>query len=224
MTLARDIVLQPENSIDVEPDALTLYDMSRYKNNGTMVGAGNPDWVRLPSGLWVLDFNGTTSRIDCGTDPSLYLAWSFTIEVWFKTNTITGGFDAIVARGLAINFQRYLLSLANNTLAYIDGVAVRLVSGTVITTTDWFHGVVTLDAVAQRGNLYVNGTLANSAAIVNTVTVSAASILYLGYSQADAGNWFNGIIGPCHIYNYAKTAGQILNRYETTKHWFGIHD
>ena len=68
--IARNIVLQPENSIDVEPGVVTLIDQSRYRNNGTFVNA--PTWTKLPSGLWVLNFDSAALQyINCGNDVSL---------------------------------------------------------------------------------------------------------------------------------------------------------
>lgn len=66
MSKTRGVVFEAEVSRDVEPDALTLYDRSRFKNNGTMLGAGEPNAVQLPSNLWVWDFDGTDDIITIG--------------------------------------------------------------------------------------------------------------------------------------------------------------
>ena len=45
-----------------------IYDRSPYGNVGTIVGA---NWVRLPGGLWCLNFDGADDHVDFGTTPSL---------------------------------------------------------------------------------------------------------------------------------------------------------
>jgi len=45
------------------PGVVTLVDHSRYRNDGAMTDV---TWTQLPSGLWVLDFNGTSSIVDYG--------------------------------------------------------------------------------------------------------------------------------------------------------------
>lgn len=60
------------------PDALE--DISRYSNDGSFKGAGEPDWIQMPSGLWVMSFDGSDDVItvgDCGIDTKTFLAWIY---------------------------------------------------------------------------------------------------------------------------------------------------
>ncbi len=73
-----------------------IYDRSPYGNHGTITGAV---WKRLPSGLWVLNFDGSDDRVDCGDDPSLSPGlgdWS--ISVWIKA-TVDDNYKVIAGGG-----------------------------------------------------------------------------------------------------------------------------
>ena len=71
-------VLSPrEYRTILEPPA-SLEDTSRYGNDGVFTGAGEPDWAQLPSGLWVLDFDGINDIVtigDCVANIQTFIAW-----------------------------------------------------------------------------------------------------------------------------------------------------
>lgn len=47
------------------PD-VNLPDVSRYGNDGTFKGTGEPAWTQEPSGLWVMSFDGTDDIVTIG--------------------------------------------------------------------------------------------------------------------------------------------------------------
>ncbi len=63
------------------PGGATITDFSGQGNHGTITGA---TWVRLPSGLWVLSFDGD-DYVGCGNAVNLQITNNLGIEVWFKT-------------------------------------------------------------------------------------------------------------------------------------------
>uniref|UniRef100_A0A6M3KMJ4 Uncharacterized protein n=1 Tax=viral metagenome TaxID=1070528 RepID=A0A6M3KMJ4_9ZZZZ len=58
----------PANSVlyltGYPPLGSTIYDRSGQDNDGTITGA---TWVRLPSGLYGISYDGTDDLVDCGT-------------------------------------------------------------------------------------------------------------------------------------------------------------
>ena len=67
-----------------EPHATAPDDYSSHNQTITFKGNGEPDWVRLATGLWAMRFNatGTDDYVNCGNAKSLddyvavtYLAW-----------------------------------------------------------------------------------------------------------------------------------------------------
>lgn len=223
MTLARGIVLQPENSIDVEPDALVLYDLSRYGNNGAMLGAGEPNAVQLPSGAWVWSFDAIDDIITIPNAPSLYLT-TFTIHMWVYQNAeeATTEYDLMAKGDNADGFYWRIE----------DGTGVRLVTYlagglrfnytwlAVVGAGIWRLLTLTYDNPTITASLYVNGLLISTQVQANNMGANNTANLVIGDIFAPSDSLF----APPLIYNYIRSAGQILNYYENTKHWLGVHD
>lgn len=181
----------PELSTDLEPDATTLIDLSRYRNHGTMKGAGEPDAVQLPSKAWVWEFDGTDDIITIGN----ILSSIKSALLWINPDD---------------NTTRSIVDFDSGTHSLeMDG------SGD-FTATGW--------AAPTR---YVNGVAATAVTqsawnmiAVTTATAFGVSALVLGQEAS----FYDGKIGMVILYTYALTAGQVLQRYEATKHLFGVHD
>ncbi len=215
MTLTRGIVLQLENSIDVEPDALTLYDLSRYRNNGTMVGAGQPNAVRLPSGLWVWDFDGIDDFISIPYSDSLNLTENLILETWVYIKADENG--GLIQKNYATGYMLWMENLASGFRLFVNN-AVQASSLGAIALNTWYHLVGVVDGVANQ--LYQNGVPQTSMAAATPT--GNANVVLIGEDNANRHpNWMGGFFG---IYNYCLTPGQIRNNYETNKHWFGVND
>ena len=76
------------------PDVLP--DVSRFGNDGVFTDI---TWERLPSGLWVMDFNGATSIITIGD-----IGVARTIEFWILIipKVWFGIFEELAATGVSI--------------------------------------------------------------------------------------------------------------------------
>lgn len=77
------------------PLGATIRDFSGQGNHGTITGA---TWTRLPSGLWVLDFDGNDDYVGCGAVTTL---GERTFEFWLKTphTVANGGFLGFASFG-----------------------------------------------------------------------------------------------------------------------------
>ena len=229
--IARSIILQPEQSIDVSPGVVTLYDLSRYRNNGTMT---NVTWVQLPSGLWVQSFNGTTSLVDFGNTASVRIRRAFSYSAWFYANTIVGADHLICKWGGDAN-RSYRSVLINGMIYFVlfdNSGGVRQIGryyNTVLNTSQWYYTVGTWDGtLASTGlRIYLNGVRVddtNNNAGVFTGLGDSTVPLRLGCDSDAAAEIFDGYLVLDKFDTYTWTPGQVRNRYENTKHWFGIHD
>lgn len=223
--ITRGIVLQPEQSIDVEPDALIYYDLSRYQNNGAMLGAGQPNAVREPSGLWVWEYDGVNDLITIpnndamritGTTSIMFWCWpsSTLADVWMGLiNNCEGGADLgniLVNSGTAVPLSQ--ISIAG-------GATDR--AGTALNFDTWNLFVYTYDGAFE--NLYTNTNPVNSFAKVGAID-TAGFDHFIGRGNSGLSRWWKGRIGKVKILSYALTAGQIIQSYENDKHWYGIYD
>ena len=216
--IINDCVLDLENSMDLEPDAATWIDQSRYKNHGTIT-AGAGGWVQLPSGLWVYDFDGAASVIALGLPNSLKnITYPFTVSFWANTDlstcvyiTMSGNHIADTAIALAAGANIYLGSGGVNRWGVTNGSAL-LQSGV------WEQWVVvyTLETSVK---FYLN---AISRTVVNILDTFASIGWIVGARDLVGSQTVNGQIGSPEVYRYALTAGQVRNNYEKTKHLYGV--
>lgn len=231
--ITRDIVFQPEMSIDLSPGA-TVLDLSRYKTDLTL--AGTAVWTQEPSGLWVLTLDGNSDYASLNIARWRDEDFAGTIIGWIKSSDPTNNQTIFASSdtGTDVNFLQ--LRLVNTTgfleIVQRDGGALNQITGdTPCVDGIWHHCAVTGDMAAGAWILYVDG-------IVQGLTVT---------SGANTGNWFSAIydirdnlsigailntgiadyvlgsISLSFVSSYVFTAGQIRNHYEKTKHLFGVH-
>ena len=225
MTLTRGIVLQPENSIDVEPGAVTLIDQSRYKSHGTITGAG---YVQEPSGLWVLDFNpampsyieipATATQLD-------FTSEDFSLVVRLKMDIIMDPAQFIFSRGThAENGYLLQINLGGTVLFYTNQLAASQYSDTggIFLADVWYTIGVTRNGASVK--IYSNGVDVTAISGIHINPATSAKSAKIGIHDNKINYPFDGKIEFLKIYNYALTAGQQLIEHEKVKHWFGVHD
>lgn len=226
--IVRDCILDLENSVDLEPDALTLYDLSRYHSHGTMVGAGRPNAVQLPNGLWVWDFNAATT--DYITIPAAHTQLDSTSEDFsiiariYIDSLVTG--RMVWCRGLMNTDGYFFLPESNGALRFVTCQAAAAqttlsAAGDLVINT-WFTIGVSRNGASAR--LYRNGVDVTAAPAVHIDPLTSARIGRIGIYDNLASNPYDGKIAFLRIYNYALTAGQHLIEHEKVKHWFGVHN
>lgn len=199
---------------------VSLVDRSRFGNDGAFT---NITMVQLPSGLWVMSFNGATSVVNCGVDSSLdAMVDALSLEAWVNFSVATHHMGIIEKNhaydegwGLTstdpagiIRMERW--GLADDTTAD---------STKAVNNGEWHHLLGSYDGTYSK--VYINGIEDGS----QTKTVAGVEPVnrpcYVGW-RADA-NHFEGYIALPRIYNYVLTPGQIRARFDATKHWFGVN-
>ena len=196
-----------------------IYDQSPYGNIATITGAV---WKRLPSGLWCLSFDGTDDYVDCGTDASLAITGSFSIEVWFKAPAYvayahlaskvdgSGGFRFQTAYGYLC--FRTFVGATDYTIEgsshFCDGV--------------WHQTVGVFNADESKNYLYVDGVLDTDLAGANYAPAAQTMKLRVGCGSIDSYQVWSSLIGEVRIYNRALNALEIQNHFNQEKHLFGV--
>jgi len=201
------------------PGVVTLHDHSRFGNHGAMTDVA---WVQLPTGLWVMSFNGATSYVDCGDDSSVDIVNAITLESWVYPTTLVDNNWLSRDDNANRNYSFYSNAAGDVYITmFTGGVNKYVFLAGALTINNWFHVVGTYNGAIEY--LYINGiSVGTPNAWVGTIDNDDVS-LTIGAREDAFDREFLGYIAPVRIYNYALTAGQILKRYEADKWKFGVN-
>jgi len=195
----------------------TIYDVSGKGNHGTITGA---TWVRLPSGLWVLDFDGN-DYVTMASPVFLAATWNskFSVRLWLKVtdngvrqtfigcNDEASVFQLEMKAGGALaaifngdNVAVAPQSILSNTWAF----AVVTVNGTGVGTHTFYHNGVALGTPSESGSGFsVNGAVATE----------------LG-RRAAASQSLTGQMGLLDVVSRTLSASEIAQIYNQERHLF----
>ncbi len=188
-----------------EGEGTRAFDVSG--NNNTGVLTNGPTWVEGKRGS-ALSFDGVDDSVSCGTDSSLNIAESMTASAWIYPKTLGEGIAGhIVGRGGTGGWCFYLYN--GNSLKLYAGTIQAVSSANSITLNQWQYATVVYDK--QNVRFFVNG-------VEKGVTAATDSILNTGScvigARTVAGDFdFNGYLDEVKVYNYARTAEQIMQDY-----------
>jgi len=162
-------------------------------------------------------FNGSNNYVNIPNDNFVYGASSRTMMSWSRITSNDGSTHASFAYGTNALNQAFFIGVnALNPFCGAWGNDLTA-SGVSISLNSWFHTACVFDGTTAY--LYVNGTLATSAAKSwNTVN---ASKTYLG-RQVDNGQYWVGHIAQVQLYNRALSAAEIKTNYNATKKRYGL--
>lgn len=189
-----------------------IRDFSGQGNDGTMTDV---TWTRRLSGLWVMNFNGTTSYVDCGASV-LSGTSDFTIMIWFNATSI-GDSEHILKIGEAdVNKAiSFYFTVTDDLKCGMHGGEET--DGGVITAGTWY--CVTLVGTNSGDlELFLNGDS------VDTNTVGSfdigATFTLLGKHQA--GGFFHGKQSLARVVQAAYSAAQVKRLFQKERHFFGV--
>ncbi len=219
--IIKGTVLDTEQSIDVSP--VTVLDRSRYQCNGVM-SANPPTWVRLPSGLWVLRFNGTDNYVDvAGTGGTIQPATQYTVLIWCRP--LNFAVDWRVAFGGIGNDPdefdcQIFLHATGKFGAYACRFDGDVSSITVLAANTW--ALIGLSAQGIVRNYWVNGLLDRTFNVGGTTAQWSKTGHRIGAADTPVAQFFAGDIGRVLARKYLMTAGQIQNYFESTRWLYGV--
>ena len=196
-------------------------DLSGQGNNGTITGA---TWVREPSGLWVLSFDGD-DYVDIGSGTSLETFTQKTVLIWVKFDT-TRGRHIYDGGYWSSPFGDLIYSSAGADTAsvYLKNTAGVTVSETNISYTpnQWMQIGYTWDGTTVT---YIkNGaSIGTPDAFTGTLACSAYNLLIGVQTGPTAGTYFIGQIAPLmRILRAGLSVSQIAQIFSQERHLFNI--
>ncbi len=165
----------------------------------------NSTWSNSGKFGKALQFNGSTSSVDAGTDSSLSFSNAFTLSTWIMPTNLSAINMALIKN------NEYMLRVnapgEGNTIscfAYIGGTFEPRISSTnVPSTSAWTQVTCTYDGSNLK--LYINGVLNATVARTGSITATSNHLFMTG---GPAGN-FTGYEDEVKVYNYTLTADEV---------------
>ncbi len=193
-----------------------IYDRSPYGNSDTITGA---TWVRLPSELWCLDFDGSDDKVDCGNPTSLQLTGPISFGAWFapaianRRNMGKAVYDTDHWKGYFLYFDAdYYPRVYWGDAATADSLA----GNTAVTADTWHFLIAVLDGVHPF--LYLDTNVV-AEKITSQAIADPATNFDLG---VQVGSYYGGKLALPRLYNRALSALEIQNSFNREKHLFGV--
>jgi YVTN family beta-propeller protein len=187
-----------------ETSGTTAGDVSGNGNNGTVYGA---TW----SG-GALSFDGVDDYVNVGN--GLYNQ-ELTIQCWIYPTEIRQ--QVIFSKEM--NNTGYQVFMGSNGTINVgmDGLGAsggRPSGSTVINTNQWTHVVIVMKSgIADGSAIYINGVLEDTG--TGTISTGATNPVDIG-RKTDGTLYFIGKIDDVKIYNYARSATDILAEYNAS--------
>tara|TARA_Y100000310_G_scaffold16579_1_gene16526 strand:- start:13999 stop:14673 length:675 start_codon:yes stop_codon:yes gene_type:complete len=221
--LARGLVLDVANQLGgASPSTATLKDWSRHGNDGTITDV---TWTQLPSGLWVMNFDGTNDYVTISH--ALSLANDYvSAEAWVRVDGGAGLDRAIMHKGCTSGAAGdWQLVVDSNDkfhfYAKATGVwSINLPATDVYTAGVWYYLCATYGS-DNTARLYIDGVLDDTDATGTGAIVKGTVDANIGVVQNLAFD-FTGIIALARIYNYVRTPAQIRACYHNTRWMFEV--
>ena len=195
----------------------TWYDLSSSQNTGTLTSAATFDTI---TGGGSFNFAGTNySTLSANLVPS----GSRSITIAFKPTDNVNRSGVISTRDgaggwfVCINRNgQQLFTYSLNNVATNNDLSANVISQTNV----WYIATITHDAVANIGNIYMNGTLVASATMGQILPVTTLNS-YVG-REINSGQNFPGWIGDVIVYNRALSATEVLKNHNALAPRYGL--
>jgi hypothetical protein len=215
------LYLDAANSRSYPGSGTTWNDLSRGRNNGTLVNG--PTFNSANGGSIV--FDGVNDYVDCGNTPQLTNILNLTISVWTYQTSVPSIVSPIISRYFNLTFNQGWQILYRTNLKFgFEGreSGSEYLSVQTINTyniNNWYNVVAT--KFNNTWSIYINGILENTLNLGNGTTPFATNVLDVGRSPS--GGFYNvGRVSNTIIYNRALSSTEILQNYNATKSRYGL--
>lgn len=208
-----------------EPPATVLEDESRYGSDGAFQASGHPDWVQLPSGLWVLDFDSGTP--DYVTILNAENQLDFTNEdfsgvAWIHSTSLVAS-NMVFCRGRAnVNGWYWEISAAGRNSFSTNGAGIiqTYSAASQIVVGTWYLVGFSRDGAAVK--VYRNGVDHTDTAGTHADPITSGYNATVGIYYDLTTTPFEGKMPPPRFSKRALSAGEHKQIFEAERHWFGI--
>ena len=194
------------------------------RQNRIGFGSGVTPPTPFPN-TYSLDFDGVDDYVDCRDVAVVDGASALTLSGWIKPANTTNT-QMLVSKFTDLN-NRTSIGISADVLYFNVSNGGGKYTTVAFTDTGWNHLVMVFDGsgTGNTGRLkgYVNGvaqTLSYGGTIATTLADLGSSPFTIGFQDTGAGEYMEGNISNCQIYNKALTAAEITQNYNTTKNRF----
>lgn len=173
-------------------------------NNGSDVGMAYASGKYNQAGL----FNGTTSRVSCGTNSSLNITGDITVSAWiYPTSTGEGGYGVIFTKttGGSDGYE-FDMTVGTGLLFSARGGNTGTTANSSVTLNTWQHVAAVRSGTALT--FYVNGASVSSSSGIPTINTSVSGTAYIGNQQTQ-GATFAGYLDEVAVFSKALSAEEI---------------
>ena len=188
-----------------EGSGTMAYDESFNNNDGTLGGDGLgtdlPIWAQGKFG-GALSFDGTDDYASLSSTNILGSKWTVGAWVYPANNNVRKFF-------FSQGYAYFDLNASGKFYGYVptNGTTLNMLSNSTYIANQWYYVSYTFDGAL--GSLYINGRLDKTAVASGTANTGTTRIGQYGAN----GFFWNGLIDNLNVYNYARSAGEVLVDY-----------
>tara|TARA_Y100000310_G_scaffold246224_1_gene251406 strand:+ start:3397 stop:4047 length:651 start_codon:yes stop_codon:yes gene_type:complete len=213
--IINDCVLNPRRYTGpVPPPAATLEDVSPYGNNGTI---NNADWVRLVSGLWVLDFDGVGDSVGIPSTPSLEITGNITCAIWARGTTFVGDFRTPMGKGAGADYYFRTRATGSTFFTVTQAAAAKASPEQVLDLDAWYLLVGVYNGA--RVYFYANAVRGAGTAAAGPIDTAGANLTIGMRVSSNDDLWIGQLTWP-RVWPWAFTDAQVWTMFNNERGWF----
>lgn len=206
---------------------LELIDQSRGRNNGVFTDVTWSQISNVPApGLWVNNYNGTTSKITVASSPSIKVKY-LTAIIWVYVSSLRDASEAFIAwRNAGTDSEGFKIGKSTAANSYIFTFIIYGTSGSEITLSSvpisigWQQIAAVYDGARKK--LYKNAVVIQDvAAAIGLLTYPTAGSMYIGCKNATE-QFFSGKLAPPTVLNKPLSPDDIARIFRREKAFFGV--
>ena len=195
-----------------EGDATDMTGNYNATNYGATYGIG-------AVGLEAADFDGAGAYIQA---PNSAGSGNFSISMWVQTRDTGGTGQWYAGHGLVdgetgANAADFGTALCGGRFAFgIGGPDTTLLTTGTVNDNRWHYLVATYNSISGAMQVFVDGTLNNTASGPAGARSAAAALRFGGIQSGLATGCYNGLLDQVEIYNYVLTSTEVAYKYNHT--------
>jgi len=222
------------SKIDLDVDGYTsgsVADLSGNSNTAAVTGA---TYGTDPNGGGYFDLDGASDYLQISSSTDFNSATNFTIEGWFKPDSLTSADHFFSIYSLSTPADRkFLLRLADadGDLEFASyntggngasGVLETSNSNVRVIANQWNHIALSYQ-YSGTIEAFINGISAGTSSSSGTLNTVGSGDLYIGTLNGYIGSYdFDGKVGDVRFYDSALTSSQIVQNFNASKGSYGF--
>lgn len=179
-------------------------------NNGTDTSISyNNSYGKINQGILL---NGSSTYITLGDFSSIINNGDFSVSCWIKVSSFA-------AQGIAVSFgtggltdNQINIGVTSGSKPFFGLYSDDLTGTTTLSTSTWYHLVVTYVYGSKLQTIYINGT--SDSTRTSSGLPSVSSTTFIG-KRASAYDFFNGNVDEISVWNKALSSGDVTTLYNS---------